>query len=106
MELTFAWFWLIKLVIAGIGGFFAWKLFQSEFKSKLWWVATVAMVLFIVVSPLKLDVDTRSQTHYTNETIRKGKVIPPKIEDNSFEQNTNKNIGISENDLKQKRKLR
>lgn len=98
--LTFQWFWLVKIGLLVPIAFCVWKLYKSEFKSKFWWVSSAIFVIFVLVNPIKMDLDTHSATNYANQQIQESKILPPKIEDNSFNDATENVIGISTDDLK------
>jgi len=85
MGLTFAWFWLVKFVLIAFLLGAIYKFYKSNFKSKFWMLVSGALAIFIVVQPVKLGVDTKSQTDYSNRMIKQSKELPPKIEDDTFQ---------------------
>ena len=98
MTLMFSWFWLLKIALLLATSFAAYK--TVKMKSKVWGCIALILVIFSIVSPIKMDTNTRAQTNEANESIRKSKVLPERITDNSFKQDVSNVTGISENDLK------
>ena len=100
MEFEFQWFWLVKLSLFLLIVFTIWKFVKSKFKSRLWGISSVILLILTIVSPIKLDVDTRTQTQFINTQIEQIKQLPDKIVDISFTQAKSKDITIQEKDLK------
>lgn len=94
MELYFHYFLLIKLSIMGILGFCIYKFYTSlatlrRQKKELkfvtpWSITTATLLLFLILSPVKMDLGTNKTTSYANNQIEQSKELPPKVEDNSF----------------------
>jgi hypothetical protein len=109
MELTLQWFWLAKLAFSAaflLALYKAWRTSQASFEAgdnKLWnkWT-TVSLVILVlqIISPVKMDVNTKAKTDYANTQIEQSKVLPAKTIDNSFDKSVNKDFGISAEDLK------
>jgi hypothetical protein len=98
MEFMIQWFWIIKLLVAGAFLASLYKLYKSKFKSKFWWGVTGVGIILLLISPVKLDVDTRSQQVQTNSFIKATKEIPSMITDDSFK-DSQKDLGITGKDL-------
>lgn len=104
MELTFQWFWLIKVVLLGLTLFTAYKAYKTANTTKKIWNkwTTISFILIILlyIAPVKMDVGTKSQTDYANTQIEQSKVLPAKQVDNSFDKAVNEKFDISPEDLK------
>jgi hypothetical protein len=100
MEIFVAYFWIIKVLMALATIGVAYKLYKSKWKSKFWWVVAIAMVIFQMYNPVKMDLDTRSTTNVANKTIQEQKVLPEKVANGNFEKNSQNVSGITEEDLK------
>lgn len=99
MELMFAWFWIVKLILMFIFFYAFYKAFMFKLKSKFWNITAVIVFIIAFVMPVKLDTNTRVVQVQSNEAIKNSKVLPPKVEDNSFSEKQ-KGLGITEDDLK------
>lgn len=97
MELTFQYFFLIKWTILAFGFFALYKLFTK--RTKLWAIITFLSLAFILITPVKMDNGTTTYQKQSNYTIQQSKTLPPKVEDNSFEESSQAIEGITENDL-------
>lgn len=98
MELIFQWFWLLKFIAILFTGFAIYKVIKSGFKSKIWMIIAGVTLLFHLVSPIKLDVSTKTHTDRTNNYIQQNKQLPDRVEDNSFQRSKQFDT-ISEQDL-------
>lgn len=101
MEIMISYFWLIKLAFALFTIYIGYKwMIVKKFESKFYGIIFVVLVLLGFFVPVKLDVDTRTHQVYTNTKIENSKALPEKVVDDSFKSTTNKEIGISKEDLK------
>lgn len=96
MEIMIGFFWIIKLIwwvllISVL--YYAYKL-----KSKFLIGLSIVVIILGVVSPIKLKPDMQAVT-LQEEKIENNKVLPEKVEDNTFKDKT-KIIGITKEDLK------
>jgi hypothetical protein len=115
MELTFQYFIFIKYSLVVFFGFafyktlVSWGLhiipsnknFIAKFKPKLngWAITTVLLFFFLLISPIKMDVNTKAVTDTANQSTAAQKELPPMAEDDKFKQNTNAVTGITKQDL-------
>ena len=99
MEIMIQWFWMLKLAFALSLGYSIYKLIKSKFKSKAWMVITLISALFMIMSPIKLDINTKQSTDRSNLHIKEIKVLPLRVSNDSFKQSANV-IGITKEDLK------
>lgn len=100
MELTFAWFWGIKLLAFIMTGIAAYKvIIQHKFENKIWNGVATALLILAIVSPIKLD-GTGSTQYKSNQTynIKQSKELPPKTESKKWQKIHVD--GITEEDLK------
>lgn len=99
MSLTIHWFWVIKLII------FIWLMFligkniKENFKSKFWLILMIISFILSIINPIKIDLNTRAQVLRTNQFIQSQKVLPDKIEDDTFKIKSHNVYGITEEDL-------
>lgn len=100
MEITIQWFFIIKLIVTGMFFYSVYKTYKSNFKNKLWLVASLVMLIMLIISPVKMDVNVAKQNNRINADIANSKTIPPMIEDNSFRNRVNDLRGITGEDLK------
>ena len=98
ISLTVQWFWLVKLSFILAILFSMYK--TIKYKSRYWAITTLVLAMFTIVSPIKMETNTQSQQHQASMTIKQNKELAPKIEDNSFKQKAEANIGITQEDLK------
>lgn len=109
MELTIQYFFLIKLALLLILVLFVYKLVEGTYTNylatkkvkfnKFWLIGTLVLLVFSVISPVKMDVATAKQTTYSNHLISQQKELPPRVTDNSFKQSVTSVEGITESDL-------
>ena len=102
MALMIHWWVFVKLGLFLIGCIPVYKAIKTKFKNKVWVVLSVITIILFIVSPVKLDstVQTRMVTTQSNTEIENSKVIPPKVEDNSFKTRTEAVKSITKEELK------
>lgn len=90
MELTFQWFWLIKLMFLLVTLAVAYKAaWVHKMSSKFWSVLLVVLLIFAWMSPIKMQPMTNQVNGISDRQIeQQHSVLPPKIIDNSFEEST------------------
>ena len=98
MEFTLVWFWIVKLVALGLIAGSAYGTYQ--YKSKTFGVLTVLLIVIYIITPIKLELETRTMQVIDNNAIKESKVIPPKVEDTSFSTSVTSVQGVTEEDLK------
>lgn len=99
MDIMVQWFWLVKLSLALVTIYVAYKaFFEKKFKSKVWNVMAGILLVLAIVQPVKMDVQTKVHTDRANIAIEQSKVLPDKVQDNSFEKSTNVK-GISKEEI-------
>lgn len=98
MEIMIQWFWLVKLAVMVPVLYSAYRLVVTP--AKKWLVIVIVGSIFGLVTPAKLDTKVEVTQARTNATIEQTKVLPPKIEDNSWDKTKADTVGITEQDLK------
>lgn len=98
MEIVLAWFWLVKLGLSFTVVFCIYRYIKSEFKSAFWFISSLVGITLFIITPIKLETNTREVQIQQNEFIKTSKQLPPKIKDDSFKQST-QNLGINEKEL-------
>ena len=101
MELTFQWFWLVKLalLLIVVGSLYM-ALVKYKLKSTLWNAIAIIAVVFSYMMPVKMEPTTKNINIQMDRNIATTKVeLPPKQVDNSFKQ-SGKLSGISKEDIK------
>ena len=100
MEFTFAWFWIVKLGLATIVVWVAYKaVYTHKFQSKGWNIFAGILLLLSFVSPVKLNPTTDRSHTMQSAAIEQAKVLPPMAKDNSFKQ-SNTLTGVTKEDMK------
>ena len=100
MELTLSYFWAIKLTLLGITLFAAYKaLYLHNFESKLWNVIFGALLLFAFFNPIRMENQTRNVQVMQSKSIESSKVLPPKIQNDSFKNKVNSIKSITKEEL-------
>ena len=91
MEITLAWFWLIKLIILLTVVFAIYKAYKNKFKNKFWNIFAIVLIILLIINPIKINgtnsVEVLKQQNYS---IEQNKVLPKKVIDNSFENGSKK----------------
>lgn len=91
------WFWLIKLFFLIIGLTLAWKYYKT--KKNIYAVLLIIWLILAIVNPVKINnTNAKEMNVYNNIKIEKSKVLPEKIEDNSYNERT-KLQGITDKDI-------
>lgn len=98
MEIMIQWFWIIKGLFALLVAFSFWQAYKK--KSYYWFVFAFLLVTLIIMAPVKMDVNTHQQQQISNNHIESVKILPERVQDDSFKEKTSKSIGITESDLK------
>lgn len=98
MEVTIAWFWLVKLAIAFIAFGFMYKAYKAKFQSKFWNLSVGIIAILYMANPIKMEATTAKVNATMNHSIAQSKALPEKVTDNSFSQST-KIDGIKPTDL-------
>jgi cytochrome b561 len=99
MELTFAWFWLVKLTLLAIWVSLVVRGFYLNYKRKSkealkYHIAGGIIAILAVVAPIKMSVNTAETVNRQNTIIQQNKQLPEKVKDTSFE-DSKKLDGIS-----------
>ena len=93
MEVTFAWFWIIKLVFLSLSIFLIYKFVQTIEKEKKltnkWLWFAIVLGLLQSINPIKIN-GTNSTTaiKQRNLNIEMSNRLPEKVEDNTFTENS------------------
>lgn len=101
MNIVIHYFWVLKLVLLGVFlGILYRAIWVKKFKSKFCNIMAMIALVLMLVAPVKLQIDTHS-VHKAQEKAQEAlKVIPPKVEDKSFNDSMKGLKGISKEDLK------
>jgi hypothetical protein len=106
MELTFAWFWLVKLTLLAIWVALVVRGFYFNYKSKhqealKYYMGSLIIAILTVVAPIKMSVNTAETVSRQNTIIQQNKQLPEKVKDTSFE-DSKKLDGISKEQIWEK----
>jgi hypothetical protein len=87
MEIVIAYFWVINLIAGIIGLWFMYKAaIIYKFKSKKWNILALILLILGLVNPIKINgTNSNEVLKQQNYSVEHGKVLPPKVIDNSFE---------------------
>jgi uncharacterized membrane protein len=113
VELTFQYFWLIKLAVLLLLVYTLYKAVNaSNIMARLnskesqplriingWTIVSVVLIVLYTVQPVKMDVNTKAVTDRANQSTAAQKELPPMIQDESFNSKTNAVTGITKQDL-------
>lgn len=99
MEFMIAWFWLVKVILMFIMAFVLYKAVKWNFKSKLWNILSIIVLVLAMITPLKIVPETDKVNTLQNSQIEQSKVLPEMVKDESFKKSTNID-GITKTDLK------
>ena len=101
MEVTIAWFWLIKLTLTFV---FLYTLYvtivKHKLKNKLYNITTMLLFILGVVNPIKLQPTTDKANIMQTKAIEQTKAVPQKVSNNEFKSSTTSVGGITKEDLK------
>ena len=91
MELTFQWFWLVKATLLILTLYVAYKAaWVNRMGSKVWNILFLVLVVFAMMSPVKMNPTTNQVNSMSNLQIeQQHRELPPMIRDNSFRESTN-----------------
>lgn len=98
MELTFQYFWIIKLILLTAALATVYKaIITHRLKSKFWGITAIVFGLIYLTAPVKMGykVDIVQQQRH----IEAAKSLPPKVEDTSFKQKTQSLESISKDEI-------
>ena len=87
MEVTFAWFWVIKSILAIVTLYITYKaIWVHKVQNTLWTALLALCAVLLMFNPIKINgtnsVEALRQQTYT---IMGRKVLPEKVRDTSFE---------------------
>ena len=90
MEVTIAWFWLVKtLAFLMTFGAVYMAVYKKSFQSKVWNVIALVLLVLAYIQPVKMETTTATINTMSNTQIeQQHSVLPPKVIDNSFEEST------------------
>jgi hypothetical protein len=99
MEITIAYFWLLKLCMIGftVGAVYM-AIYKHQFRSKMWLIILGALLLIAVFTPFRMAQPpiAQQQTYH----IEHSKVLPERVTDNSFNDSSANVKRITDEDLK------
>jgi len=85
MDFIIQYYPLIKMLTTGVLALIIlWFIYKKMYKSAI--VVIIMTSLFLLYKPVKLKTNTDEVNQEDNKRIQANRVIPPKIEDNSFEE--------------------
>lgn len=95
------YFWVVKLIVCILCLYVSYKaVITKKFKSTLWNTLAIILLVLMIISPIKLQIDTHS-VHKAEEKAQEVlKVLPPKVQDESFKDGIKDLKGITKEDLK------
>lgn len=97
------YFWVLKLITIVVFAYVMYKaVITHKLKSKLWDALLVILFLLIVVTPVKISVNTPMMHKQQEMSISNTKVLIEKVEDKSFEDAMKALKGIQKSDIEQK----
>lgn len=101
LNVVIHYFWVVKYVlIAMLAGAIYRAVVIKKLKSTFCNIIVVILLVLNIVSPVKLQIDTKS-VHVAQDKVQEVlKVVPPKVEDKSFNDSMKDLKGISKEDLK------
>jgi len=90
MEFMVGYWWLVNLVVFGVNFYFLYRAFKSFKKTgkKLngWMIAFLVGATLYIIMPLKINgTNSNEVLRAQSYSIENSKVLPKKVEDNSFE---------------------
>jgi len=100
MEIVITYWWIITISKVVMLGTSFYKLHKSNYKSKLWRGLFIIAIILAYVGPIKYDgTDSTHASIQQVESVESNKELPKKVNDNSFQEATSKNIGITQQDI-------
>jgi len=99
MDFFIQYFPLLKVIIFIFFGFLILVLFKQK-KPVGAWSIIVFLAIFSIYKPVKLKINTDKINQEHNRNIEQTKVIPPKVEDHSFEEGNHAIKHITQEELK------
>jgi hypothetical protein len=101
MELYVHWWVFVKIGLFLLACIPWYMCYKKKFKSKFWIIVSIISLLLTVIGPVKIDPSNHRQvTTQSNIEIEEAKVMPPKVEDNSFKNRVDAVKSITKEDLK------
>ena len=102
MELTFQWFWLVKLTFLLVTLTVAYKAaWVHKMGSKFWNILLVVFLTFAWMMPIKMQPTTNQVNSISDKQIeQQHSILPPKVIDNSFNESVSSVKKISKEELK------
>ena len=88
MDFMFSYFWVINISVTVLFVYLAYKAIKTKKLVSIYSLLLIPLVLFMFYSPVKMDLNTKTQTTYANTKVEQNKVLPPKVSDDSFEKRT------------------
>jgi len=89
MDFVIHWFWVVKYTILLSGVFVGFKVYSNRNNpktAKRWAILGGILVILAIITPVKLETNTRSMQQTSNYQIQETKKeLPSKIEDNSYD---------------------
>lgn len=98
MEITIAWFWIIKLLLIALLTFTIYKTIKN--KSKFFAAVTIILVIIFVFIPIKIGYSTTAYSTTQTHNIEQSKVLPDKVVNTSFKDSTDSLKQINTQDYK------
>lgn len=90
MEVTIAFWWIIQLSVTALTLFVMYlAIVKNRFRSRFYNTITIILVLISLFNPIKInETNSASVSNVQNVTIEKSKVLPKKVSDDSFKENS------------------
>jgi len=90
MEIVIAWWWILNLLGASIVLYACYiAFFKYKFKNKKYNIIAAILIVLSFINPIKINGTNNVQvSNVQNLMIKSTKVLPKKISDNSFKENT------------------
>ena len=87
MEITFAWFWVIKSILTIVTLYVIYRaMVVHKLQSKFWDILAILLVVLSFINPIKIN-GTNSNTvlRQQNYSVAENKILPEKVRDTTFE---------------------
>jgi len=87
MEIVIAYFWIVNLIAGLLGIWFFYKAaVKYKFKSKKWNILSIIFLVLGLINPVKINgTNSKQMLKQQSYSIESTKVLPKKVQDNSFE---------------------